>query len=119
MASRPDFIKVGYLPITIEWVENADWKQRPEFAEHHGDGGLFIHAYGTIHIRYEEQTSEQNLKETLLHEILHACWSTTQLNEENPKEWEDAEEQVVGRLSGTLLATLQDNPKVLKYLTAP
>jgi hypothetical protein len=116
---RPDFVKVGYLPCTIEFVENEEWKKRPIFAEHGGDGGLFIGAHGTIYLRYDEESHEQNLRETLLHEILHAVWFVTELSQENAKEWEDPEERVVGRSSGLLLDVLQSNPKVFKYLTSP
>lgn len=51
--------------------------------------------------------------ETLLHEILHACWDQTPLRDFDP----DVEESVVAALSPLLFGVLRANPKLVKALT--
>lgn len=53
------------------------------------------------------------LRETLLHEVLHAVVRTVGLGVD-----EDAEEQFIRAVSPTLLQTLQDNPAFTIYLLA-
>lgn len=52
--------------------------------------------------------------DTLLHEILHACWNQTPLRERD----EDDEERTVTALTPLLLGVLRDNPDLVAYLTA-
>ena len=54
-------------------------------------------------------------RETLLHEVLHACWDESAL-----RSHEDAcklEELVVTALSQTLVDVLRRNPKLVAFLT--
>lgn len=55
---------------------------------------------------------------TLLHEVLHACFSTAGLDGEDLKNSEDVEEAVVRSLEPILLDTLRRNPSLIAYLTA-
>lgn len=58
------------------------------------------------------------LAATLLHEVLHAVWSTVGLSHANLAEVEDREETVVAALEPLLLDVLRRNPKLVRYLTA-
>lgn len=51
--------------------------------------------------------------ETLLHEILHACWDQTALRDFD----EGVQESVIAGLSPLLFGVLRANPKLVKALT--
>lgn len=50
-------------------------------------------------------------RDTLLHELLHACWAQTGLDFED-----DEQERVVGALAPWLLGALRDNPRLVAFL---
>lgn len=65
-------------------------------------------------IRLDPDRPPTSIAETLLHEIVHCCWSLTALRAiEHPDE-----EQAATALAPWLLAMLRDNPAVVDYLTA-
>ena len=51
---------------------------------------------------------------TVLHEVLHAAWAATGLDDQTC----DHEEVIVSTLAPVLLAVIRDNPDLIKYLTA-
>jgi hypothetical protein len=53
-------------------------------------------------------------RETLLHELLHAAWTNTALDQDHDAE---AQERIVASLAPWLLGTLRDNPALVGYLT--
>ena len=55
-----------------------------------------------------------HMRDTLLHEVLHAAWSVNP-----PLDDEDQEERVVAALAPWLLLALRDNPDLVAFLTAP
>jgi hypothetical protein len=50
-------------------------------------------------------------RQVLLHELLHACFSFTDVNVEY-----DTEELMVATVAGPLLQTLRENPDLVSYL---
>ena len=61
-------------------------------------------------IRIAAHTSLTGLADTVLHEILHACWSTMNLG---PTE---EEERAVSAMATALIAVMRDNPKLRTWL---
>ena len=61
-------------------------------------------------IRIAAHTSLTGLADTVLHEILHACWSTMNLG---PTE---EEERAVSAMATALVAVMRDNPKLREWL---
>lgn len=53
------------------------------------------------------------LRDTLLHEVLHACWSQCALDVDA-----DTEERIVGALAPWLLLTLRENSELVEFLLA-
>lgn len=53
------------------------------------------------------------LRDTVLHEVLHAIWAQCGLEFEH-----DDQERVVASMSPRLLACLRDNPELVAFLTA-
>jgi hypothetical protein len=52
-------------------------------------------------------------RETLLHEMLHALWSSCALDQD-----EDEQERIVNSLAPWLLTALRENPDLLAFLLA-
>lgn len=63
----------------------------------------------TTNIRVARGLSPLRERETVLHELLHACWEQAQL----PNKYE---EKVVSRLHGPLFSLLRENPDVVDWL---
>lgn len=111
---RPSKIRVGYTTFIIEWLDDTEWS----LANENDDwGGVTYHERSLIRVRLTGGRSEDNLRETLLHEITHAVWSTRGLNL-NPfsKDEDTQEEYTITCQSGGLLQAFSDNPSVTKYL---
>jgi hypothetical protein len=64
----------------------------------------------SLEIRIRTDLPLQQVQNTLLHEVLHACWDIAELDRT------PSEEAVVTLLSTTLLKVAQDNPKVIKFI---
>lgn len=74
--------------------------------------------YGDCHppecrIRVASDVDIQQIRDTLLHELLHALWSESALGSGEGL----CEESVVRQLATSLLATLRDNPALVRFLT--
>ena len=57
--------------------------------------------------RHKEPTA---LADTVVHEILHACWTTMNLDAR------EEEERAVSALATSLIAVMRDNPKFSRWL---
>jgi hypothetical protein len=76
-------------------------------------------AYGRTSARAQliELAADQppaNMRDSLLHEVLHACFAQTSLASD--RSWERREEQVVRALTPVLLQVLRSNPKLVRAL---
>lgn len=56
-------------------------------------------------------------RETLLHEVLHACAAFVGLSDRTAPEGRYTEEEFIAAIVGPLLGVLQDNPNLVEYLT--
>lgn len=63
-------------------------------------------------IQLDPDQSATQARDTMLHELLHACVSNTPLNLSD-----EDEERVVRGITPWLLAALRDNPRLVAYLT--
>lgn len=84
--------------------------------ESHGDGnskpfGMTVHAKELITI--DPSQSEGMKRDTVLHEVLHACFFCVGLH--NVVGFED-EEKIIASLSPMLLYVLRNNPDFVEYL---
>jgi hypothetical protein len=69
-------------------------------------------------IRYGHNATEepQQLRDTILHEVLHALYYENGLANELKTTDDDLEEQVVRRTATGMLQILRDNPQLIKFL---
>ncbi len=75
--------------------------------------GRCSHRTLTIHVDPDQARSQ--MRDTLLHEVLHAVANMTALD----NEWGDEqEEEVILRLAPALLDVLRRNPRLVEFLTA-
>jgi len=112
VARRPKQVVVGPWTYNIEFMSDKEWLDAGENPDW---GGVSAHQETRIRLRMTPTVSEDTLRETLLHEVLHCVWAATQLNHFRPRK-RDYEEQIVAMMSPTLLRVLSDNPAVLAYL---
>lgn len=111
----PKSIQVGPLRLNIEFIDNVAEKISHGQPATNEDASAIT--YGCL--SYKDQTiylasNQQSdiTADTLLHEVLHAIWSTV-------GGWaytEADEERIVSMLSGTLLDTLRRNKELTRYL---
>jgi hypothetical protein len=111
---RPSSVRIGHADYPINYYSEADWLAGPL---DNNSCGLYEAVSSCIHIRLSPGCTEQHLREVLLHEVLHGVWY-----HQNARELDvlgdEAEEKIVGTLALELIAVLQQNPKVMKWLTA-
>lgn len=69
---------------------------------------------GIIRFR-QDSMSDNQVRETILHECLHACVYSAGIRFEGGAGGE-GEEGIVNRLTPRLLGVLQENPKLVKWL---
>ncbi len=73
-----------------------------------------------LRITVDARLPAGQVRDTLLHEVLHACWYAVGGFDERPDESErDREERYVARLSPVLLDTLRRNAGLAAFLVAP
>ena len=65
-------------------------------------------------IEVEASQSPQQKRDTVLHEVLHACLTHLSITLVD-----DEEEKIVRGLTPWLLAALRDNPKLVRFLLEP
>ena len=110
---RPTELVCGVHTMVIEWLSNTAWRNREliEEAKGHHDWER-----GTITMRLTG-CSEQLLRETLLHEVMHAVIAMSGLQKHWPSGTsEDPEEVLVEFSSVALLQVMQANPALVSYL---
>ncbi len=101
----PETLKVGPFTVTLE--ENADTlDQLGGDAAWHGAG---------LRILYDTRQAPGFLRDSVLHETLHALYQQTGLYKATDAE-KDAEEQFVASMTPRLLALLRDNPVFVAWL---
>lgn len=110
----PDHVLVGFMTFAIEYMTEDEWasaNENPDWC------GVARHAQAIIRVRVPVNINIQHLKETVLHEILHCCWSTTMLTHSHDSfSADDREEEIISAQSPALLFVLQQNPHVVKWL---
>ena len=115
---KPSQVKIGPFLYKILWSEKSWQKYAPTEYKDKSHRGLtdpdahhiLIQGWGT---------SEDGQKETLLHELIHACLSVVgfaEIIKEVSKASVDVEEIAVRCLSPFLQEMLKENPKVVEYL---
>lgn len=97
----PRTVKIGAFDIAI-WPMSDDESRRC------GDAGQFDAAKSAIYV--VTQREPRYVAETLLHEILHACWWDGSLGKDTK------EEPAVSVLSYRLAAVFRDNPSLARWL---
>lgn len=115
--TRPTSVTVGHATYDIRWIEETPWMK--EFAAQADKGGFFWVDGNVICMRTQNEGDDRHddsLRETLLHEILHACWHHTNMAHHGAVEKDDLEEWVVGTLSFPLIAVLRANPDLVRWL---
>lgn len=113
-SSVPDTIVVGAARYTLLVDQAAIDKAAVEMGYgvqgklcgHHSHAGLTI----TLH---PDQPAD-GARDSLLHEVLHALASQTDLN----RDWAEHDEAFVARLTPALLALLRANPALVQFLTS-
>lgn len=102
MADLPKSIRVGFRTFTVE-----QWDSRKAVA---------ASCYGECDklngvIRVDTQFGPEKAANTLLHEVLHACWCIGYLDDEAK------EEPVVGTLANQLTQVWRDNPEFVAFMS--
>lgn len=112
---RPTQVKVGHTTYSIHYLTEKKWLKKYDASK----AGLFWVDDESILIRVHndgDQRAESSLRETLLHEILHACWHHVNLGSRGKIDDDELEEAIVGTLSMPLIAVICDNPDVFDYI---
>lgn len=109
--TRPTRVKVGYQTYSIQWIDAKAWELNG-FDDDGGCVGKTNQFRGVIHIKaiYPEDV----LRETLMHELIHAAIHTARLHEYIDKD--GAEEWFANTQAPSLFAVFRENPKIRKYL---
>lgn len=108
---RPDKVRVGPHRYRIRYDKDAiDLK-----ATEHNERRLYGLTEPTAQVIHIDPTlAPDQLRDTVLHEVLHACLSLIGADEQlSPGK----EERLVRALSPVLLQVLCDNPKLARFLT--
>jgi hypothetical protein len=108
---RPKSVLVG--PHRYRLVFNKAETDRRSLAE--GEVRLGECDHRALTILVDPTQAETQIKDTLLHETLHACMSLIGATEDIS---EQIEERLVLRLAPVLLQVLGSNPRLVAYLTA-
>lgn len=116
LVDRPDVVQINQDIWRIEWLDDTEWG-----TEHLDDssGGLTYGRETTIYIRTAPNCMEQHYQSTLLHELMHACLSTSYAADQaavKDMDARDAEEFLVGLLAPPMLFMFKYNDHVRKYL---
>ena len=112
MPKRPSKVKVLTITYNIHWLSEDEWYAARLDT---GSVGITERDSGTIALRADKTASEEALKATLLHEVLHTCTQAMRV-ECNLDHVQDGEEFFVSIVAPLLLAVLRENPPLTKYL---
>lgn len=104
MTKIPKKIKVGPFEYAVELLHGGQANAENVFGKANHNQRKIILA---------DDNSEQQQKNTLLHEVIHAVWRVWGMDFQHEK---DTEEQVVTVLANGLHTVMLDNPKLFSYL---
>lgn len=104
----------GGIPAKVR-IAGFDWKIETTDNDATIDGSLGVcrRTLKSIVVVDHPAMPRDEVKDTLVHELLHALVHTFNLF---PEDDEEAEEKVVRPLATALVGMLNDNPDLLKYL---
>lgn len=108
--TTPKSVRVGPYRYTVK--VDAD---RIKELEKESNVDLYgITTHGILEIVLQPDVADTVLRETLLHEVLHAVLFNTGISD---RMTDKAEEHLVRALSPALFSLLRDNPDLVQYLT--
>ncbi len=121
MTQPPTRLRIGHLTYTVT-EDDAAVAERS--VSEHGDYAAYSQhstqriVLGTRHNGHDFGPDYR--VENLLHEVLHCCLSVADCKPDRDAkaDVEDVEERTVAAMAGVLLATLRDNPDLVRWLTA-
>lgn len=118
---RPDHVRLGTRTYDIRWLSEEEWPH-----EDNGQRGVTKHVTQEIIIRLapdHEVAKDEQFREVLVHEILHAVSSCSMawnvwdvINRDVRDDFNQVEEVLVGLWAPWLLGVFKDNPGVMAYL---
>lgn len=112
---RPTSVRIGSFDWTIDYLEHSDWhtEGRDEIGTTEADQLKIL-------VRLSDEKRSYHIacvKETLLHELLHAIYAFTGLTfYATAKNEKDQEEHTVRSLTPSFLAVMRENPDLVKWL---
>jgi len=107
MPAMPATIEVGPFAYTV-LVDPTAMRDHEHAAHHTCMGGLDTKG---LRIMLAPEQAAGQMRDTLLHEVLHACFNVT-----GGLPTYDEEEKVLSLLASLLLDTLRRNPEFVAYL---
>ena len=108
--TRPDRVHVG--PHQYDLVYDKEAINR--YSVERGDPCVGQCDSSDLLIIIDPEQAESQIRDTLLHEVLHACCDLIGLSCDVDH---DIEEKIILRLAPILLLVLRDNPELVTYLT--
>ena len=106
--SVPEKVKIGYQDVLIEWSSASFSKPSDSYGE-------YDHRKNTISI--QDELSDLDEANTLLHEILHGIVYINSLTVGGqPLDKEDKEEIVINQMTNGLMQVFRDNKWLLDFL---
>lgn len=115
---RPTSLHIGIAEWSVEYLTAKAWKKRLG-SNNAGETHPATHSIYVVTDHPSGQCAETFLRDTVLHEILHACFHESNIrNTMQALKRGDLEEAIVGAVSGPLLSALRDNPALTKWLLA-
>tara|TARA_B100000029_G_C17284015_1_gene854473 strand:+ start:358 stop:729 length:372 start_codon:yes stop_codon:yes gene_type:complete len=106
--SVPEKVKIGYQDVLIEWSSAS-------FSRPSDSYGEYDHRKNTISI--QDELSNLDEANTLLHEILHGIVYINSLTVGGqPLDKEDKEEVVINQMTNGLMQVFRDNKWLLDFL---
>lgn len=106
----PASVKVGNYTFTVHAVPGHEMDKRQA-------AGQFSGYAQTIDLRTD--MGDANLRDALLHEVLHGVLYAHGLARVLELDADGHEEKLVSALTPVILGVLRDNPALVKFLTAP
>lgn len=103
----PKRVKVGHRLFKIEFDQKIAEVGR----------GLGFTASDNDFILLAEVQGKSALRDTVLHELLHAIWCQTPIIQDYPDDGEDsAGEKIISAITPYLVSVLRDNPDLVAFL---
>lgn len=99
----PAEIRIGYRIYLVEIMASMDVVSKGRFGECDNCGG---------HIRICADLEPAEAANTMLHEVMHACWYVVNLDDE------DKQERVVTSMANQLTQVWRDNPALIAAINA-